>query len=298
MAMDPSDPKFDMRAGSDAPAIVDAPTAELTRLRERLSHVRSSVYDAGTGFDAPRLSSELEELLVSARARSDARPELRQLLILLGMVECKRGELPKARDLLIEGLAMDAGGSADPNQLTRDHYFLASVASDLKSFQTAAEHYGKAAEFSTAATDFDLNQRLGIRERQAFALHEAQRFEEAYQVNRAVLEEGERLFGVDDHRLSTVLVNTAQNLYALKRLPDAESYLKRALAIAQARSDIEREQDLLYQLAVLASEQGRAREARAFLAERVERLEKHGPSKLKEAARRSLEHFDRHQTRA
>ena len=276
----------------------DAPPVELARLRERLAEVRASVYDFGTPFDVSRISAELTELLISARARSDAQPELRQALLLMGMVECKRGEPAKARDLLIEGLAMDPGGSADPNQLTRDHYFLASVASDLKSFQTAVEHFGKAAEFSEAAADFDLNQRLGIREKHAYALHEAKRFEEAYAVNRAVLEAGEQLFGKDDHRLSTVLINTAQNLYALKRLPDAESYLKRALAIAQARGDIEREQDLLYQLAVLASEQGRAAAARGYLAERVERLEKHGPSKLKEAARRSLEHFDRHQTRA
>jgi tetratricopeptide (TPR) repeat protein len=292
MAMDPSDPQSEMRA------LADAPADELTRLRERLGHVRSSVYESGGRFDALQLSRQLEELLTSLRARSDARPELRQLLILMGRVECKRGELPKARDLLIEGLAMDAGGSADPGELARDHYFLARVASDLKSFQTAAEHYGKAVEISSAAPDLDLNQRLGMRERHAYALHEARRFAEAYEVNRAVLEEGERAFGADDPRLGTVLVNAAQNLYALKRLPEAESYLRRALAIAQARGEIEHEQDLLYQLAVLASEQGRAAEARALLAERVERLEKRGPSKLKEAARRSLEHFDRHQARA
>jgi len=192
---------------------------------------------------------------------------------------------------------MDAGGSADPGELARDHYFLASVASELKSFQTAAEHYGKAADISSAAPGFDLNLRLGMRERQAYALHEARRFAEAYAVNRSVLEEGERAFGVDDHRLGTVLINAAQNLYALERLPEAESYLKRALAICRARSEIEREQDLLYQLAVLAGEQGRTAQARAYLAERVERLEQRGPSKLKEAARRSLEHFDRHQPR-
>lgn len=285
--MDPSDPRSEPLAEREAD--------ELTRLREALRHVRSSVYESGARFDAVQLSGQLEELLTSARARSDARPELRQLLILMGRVACQRGELPKARDFLIEGLAMDAGGLADPGQLARDHYFLARVASDLKSFQTAAEHYGKAAEMSSAAPDFDLNLRLGIRERHAYALHEAQRFAEAYEVNRAVLEEGERVFGVDDHRLGTVLSNAAQNLYALERLPEAESYLKRALAIAQARGEIEREQDLLYQLAVLAGEQGRAAEARSYLAERVERLEKLGPSKLKEAARRSLEHFDRHQ---
>ena len=292
MAMDPSDPP------SAAPPVAERLADELTRLRERLRQLRSSASESGGHFDASQLSRELEELLTSARARSDARPELRQLLILMGRVECKRGELAKARDFLIEGLGIDAGGSADPGELARDHYFLASVASDLKSFQTAAEHYGKAAEIASAAPDFDLNQRLGIGERHAYALHEARLFAEAYEVNRAVLEEGERAFGADDHRFGTVLVNAAQNLYALKRLPEAESYLARALAIARSRGEIEHEQGLLYQLAVLASEQGRAAEARALLAERVERLEKLGPSKLKEAARRSLEHFDRHQASA
>jgi len=204
------------------------------------------------------MTGELQQLLSSARSRSDARPELRQLLILLGRVEFKRGELAKARDFLIQGLAMDAGTRADANQLTRDHYFLAGVAGDLKSFQIAVEHYGKAIEVSRTATDFDANQKLGIRERFAFALHEAKRYDDACAANLALLADAERLFGADDHRLSTVLINTAQNLYALKKLAEAQSYLQRALAIARTRSDIEREQDLLYQLAVLASEQGRA----------------------------------------
>jgi tetratricopeptide (TPR) repeat protein len=236
--------------------------------------------------------------LSSARVRSDARPELRQLLIMLGKVEFKRGDLPKARDFLIDGLAIDAGTAADANELTLDHYFLAGVAGDLKSFQTAAEHYGQAVEFSKAASDFDENLRLGIRERFAFALHEAKRYDDACAANLALIEDAERLLGAGDQRLSTVLINTAQNLYALKKLAEAQTYLKRALAIAQGRSDIEREQDLLYQLAVLASEQGRAAEARGYLAERVERVAKRGPSKLEEAARRSLEHFDRNQARA
>jgi tetratricopeptide (TPR) repeat protein len=271
---------------------------ELTRLRRRVAELRASLPEPGADYDPLALTTELQELLSSARIRSDARPELRQLLILLGRVEFKRRDLAKARDFLIDGLAMDAGPTADANELTRDHYLLAGVAGDLKSFQTAAEHYDKAVEFSKAATEFDANQKLGIRERHAFALHEAKRYAEAYAANLELLEDAERLFGAGDHRLSTVLINMAQNLYALKKLAEAQTYLQRALDIAQARSDIEREQDLLYQLAVLASEQGSAGEARGYLAERVERLEKRGPSKLMEAARRSLEHFDRNQARA
>jgi tetratricopeptide (TPR) repeat protein len=276
----------------------DSPPAELTRLRQRVAEVQASMPAPGADYDASPLSTELEQLLRSARARADARPELRQLLILLARVEFKRRELAKARDLLIEGLAMDAGMAADAGQLTRDHSVLAGVAGDLKNFQIAAEHYGKAAEFSRAATGFDANQKLGIRERFAFALHEAKRYDDACAANLELLEDAERLFGADDHRLSTVLINTAQNLYALKKLAEAQSYLQRALAIARARSDLEREQDLLYQLAVLASEQGRAGEARGYLAERVERLEGRGSSQQLEAARRSLEHFDRNRARA
>ncbi len=270
---------------------------ELVRLRRRVAELRISVRGPAADYDPSSLTTELQELLSSARLLSDARPELRELLILLGRVECKRGELAQARDHLIDGLAMDAGSAADANELTRDHYLLAGVALDLKRFQTAAEHYAKAVEYSSTATEFDANRRLGIRERFAFALHEAKRYDEACAANLALLEDAGKLFGAGDHRLSTVLINTAQNLYALKKLAEAQSYLERALDIAQARSDIEREQDLLYQLAVLASEQGSADEARGYLAERVERLEKRGPGKLLESARRSLEHFDRNRAR-
>jgi tetratricopeptide (TPR) repeat protein len=263
-------------------------------LRERVSELRALVRNQGATYDAEAVIAELHGLISSARGRSDARDDLRQLLILAGIAQYSRGDRAAARALLIDGLSMDAGPAADPDEVARDHYFLAGVASELKSFQTAAEHYAKAAEHAVSSRKLDDNQRLGIRERQAFALHEAGRFQEALEVNRALLAQGERLFGAEDHRLGTALVNTAQNLYALKRLAEAESYLERALHMAAARGETEREQDLLYQLAVVTGEQGRLDDARRYLADRVERLQPAGPSKLLEGARRTLEHFDLH----
>jgi len=265
-------------------------------MRDRVAEVRA-LLDSRVNIDAAPLISELERLRERARDRLESRPELRQLLICLGMLEYRRGDRLKARGLLIDGLGVDPG-AADPNQLVRDHYFLAGVASDLRNFQLAAEHYAKAAQCSAAATDFDVNQRLGIRERQAFALHEAGRFMDAYEVNRSLLEEGEGRFGADDPRLGTVIVNTAQNLYGLRRLAEAESYLQRALVSAQAGGEIEREQDFLYQLAVLAAEQGKVTAARGYLAERVTRLERGGAAPLREAARRCLEDFDLQRSRS
>ncbi len=270
----------------------------MTQLRERVAALRALVHDSSARFSASQIITELQQLEQTARARSDAQPELRQVLILMGIVECQRGETAKARDLLRAGLNIAAGESVDPSQITRDHYFLASLATDLKDFQTAAEHYGKAAELAKTAPGFETNQRLGIREKHGFALCEAKRFAEAYEVNSALLADAERHFGVDDHHLSTVLINTAQNLYALGRLPEAERYLQRCLRLARAREDGEREQDLLYQLAVLAGEQGRPMEARAYLTERIERLEKLGITGRLEAARRGLAHFDRGQAKA
>jgi tetratricopeptide (TPR) repeat protein len=286
-----------MMAMDDPNPEINAPLAEARRVRERIAEIRALLQDPHASIDAAALIAELEPLAVRARDRPDSRPELRQLLICLGMLEYRRGDRLKARGLLIDGIALDPG-AADPHQLVRDHYFLAGVASDLRNFQIAAEHYGKAAEFSAAATDFDLNQRLGIRERQAFALHEAGRFLEAYEANRSLLEEGEGRFGAEDPRLGTVIVNTAQNLYGLRKLPEAESHLQRALRLVQAGGEIEREQELLYQLAVLAAEQGKVEAARGHLAQRVTRLERGGPSRLLEAARRTLEDFDRQRSRS
>lgn len=284
--MNPSSPEF------------DAENLDLAPLRARMAAIRALLRDPAAAVDAAALIAELQRSLVPLRGRADARAELREILILMGMAECRCSELGRARDLLAEGLAMEQGAGADPGDLTRDHYFLASVATNLKNFPLAALHYGKAAEHAANAADFALDQRLGIRERQAYALHEAKRYEEALSVNQALLDEGERLLGRDDHRLGTVLVNAAQNLYALRRIPEAAPYLERALAMAEALNDVEREQDLLYQLAVLASEQGMASKARAYLALRVTRLEKGAPGKQLEAARRALAHFDRNQARA
>lgn len=257
----------------DLPSEPHAPLQEARNVRERVAEIRARLQDPHANLDPAQLISDLECLAVRARDRPDSRPELRQLLICLGMLEYRRGDRLKARGLLIDGIAIDPG-AADPDQFVRDHYFLAGVASDLRNFQLAAEHYAKAAEYSAAAAEFDVNQRLGIRQRQAFALHEAGRFMEAYEVNRRLLEEGEGRFGADDPRLGTVIVNTAQNLYGLHRLKEAETYLQRALVLAQAGGEIDREQDLLYQLAVLAAEQGQATAARGYLAERVARLER------------------------
>jgi tetratricopeptide (TPR) repeat protein len=280
----------------------DQAARELDRLHERLAELRAALSASASPTpapaDIPRLIADLQQLSHEARARADAQPLLRDALILQANAECRQGGTAHARDLLVAALQIAPAADADPAQLARDHYFLASVAGDLKAFPTSVEHYAIAARLAETAAGFDMNQRLGMRERHAFALHEAKRYEEAYAANVELIATCERQFGAADQRAGTVLINTAQNLYALRRLAEAEVYLQRALVLARAAADIEREQDLLYQLAVLASEQAKPVVARAYLVERVQRVETSGSARLLESARRGLAHFDRNSTRA
>ncbi len=278
----------------------------LAQLREQLASLDATVADPNTHCSASQMLTDLAQLLENSKTLN-AVVETRQVLILMAVIESKCNQPAKARKYLLQGLAItasrsdhgDHGDHADQTdqthqtQLTKDHYFLAALSSDLKDYKTAAEHYAIAADLAKNAFGFDTNQRLGIREKQGFALHEANRFAEAYEVNVALLADAEQHFGTHDHHLSTVLINSAQNLYALGKLAEAERYLHRALIVIRANHDIEREQDLVYQLAVVTAEQGREVEARTYLAERIRLLEKLGSGDRVKSAERALGQFDR-----
>ena len=122
-----------------------------------------------------------------------------------------------------------------------------------------------------AATDRDTgdDQRLGIRERLGYCLHETKLFAEALSLNQEVLAGGTRLFGDESPKLVTVLTNLAQNHYELGDKAAARPMLERALRIALADGDGAKAEDLLFQLGVLAFETGRRSEALAFMNRRL-----------------------------
>jgi tetratricopeptide (TPR) repeat protein len=266
---------------------------ELSSLRESVAKIRRLNDDPSARFSASQTIADLQALAATAQARPDAKAELRQIYILIGTIEHKRKNLMKAREMLSAGLAIESGHAPDAGQDSKDHYRLAEMASELSDYSTAATHYGKAAELAKSATGLTQNQRLGMREKYAYALHEAGRLKEAYEVNRALLADGTEHFGTDGYELRTVLTNIAQNLHALGRGAEAEPYLKRNLTIVRRNADIEREQDMLFQLGVLTYELKRPAEARAYMTERIALLEKHGDAGLLATARDDLAELER-----
>lgn len=271
-------------------AWAQAPTANggLSSLSERVAAIQRMNDDPAARFSASKTIADLHALATEAQARPDAMPELRRIFILIGSIEYKRKQLKRAVDMLSAGLAIQSAQPPQPDQDTKDHYLLAEIASELGDYPAAVTHYGRAAEFAKSAPSYTQNQRLGIREKHAYALHEAGAFNEAQAVNRALLADGEQHFGAEAYELRTVLTNIAQNLHALGRGAEAEPYLKRNLAIVRRNRDIEREQDMLFQLGVLTYELKRPTEARAYMTERIALLQKHGDAKRLATAREDL----------
>src|SRR5262249_39767897 len=93
---------------------------------------------------------------------------------------------------------------------------------------------------------------------------------EALAVNRKMLGDAERIFGADDNRLTTVLMDLAQNHYELKHFDDADAALRRALALAQRSDKDDIVDESLFQLGVLAFERGDIAGARRWMKQRVQ----------------------------
>ncbi len=272
------------------PAVAADPLSMQQRadLRARLGTLDAQIYDPNVRFSARQMLADLGQVEALAAADPATAVELRRILLLKGLVEFKRQNVEGARDMYVKALALPAVGAVDVEREARAHYNLAEVASDLGDFAVAVTHYAKAHDHAQGHAAFTDDQRLGMREKRGYVLHEAGRHAEALAVNLGVLAEGERLLGADSIKLKTVLTNIAQNLHVLGRGPEAEPYLSRCLGIARKHGDLDKEQEMMFQLGVLAYEMGKFAEARTWMTDRVRLVIKAGEKAMAARAREDL----------
>ncbi|MEQ1650183.1 MAG: tetratricopeptide repeat protein, partial [Hyphomicrobiaceae bacterium] len=159
-------------------------------------------------------------------------------------------------------------------RLARSYHLLAEHLQIREDFSAAAENYRIAVRHMAETPAFNEDQRLGTEQELGLVLHEAGRFQEALDNNLRVLAGGERIHGAKNPLLRSLVTNIAQNLHALGRKLEAEPYLVRALAMARLEGKDWNEQDLLFQLGVLAFETDRNDDARRFMKERIAILKK------------------------
>lgn len=266
------------------PAAPGTTAADVAGLRARLDALDAMIFDPAATFSASKTLEDLRLVEGEIGSRAELARERKQVLHLIGIVEYKRGDMEAARDALLQSLAIDTG---DPvtERIVRDHYLVAGIAADQEDYDLAIAHYRSAADLADGVPGLTDDEKAGIREKLGYVLHEAKRYQDALAVNTGVLATGERLFGADSPKLMTVLTNLAQNAHALGRPGEAEAYLQRCRGIARASGDVEKEQDMLFQLGVLAFETGQPAAARTYMKDRIKLLAAANEPDLLDAAK-------------
>lgn len=263
--------------GQTMMASPDKPLAPASRedLLARIEILRAMVYDPDARFSRSQTLSDLRVLAKDAEVRGDAPEALRSALLMIGLIESKGGDPKEVIAALSRALAITGTTPLPPERLARTHHMLADHLKDTKDFAGAATHFRHAIKFMTVAPVFTEDHRLGAGQDLGYVLHEAKRYQEALDNNLMVLAGGERVHGATSPLLRSVITNIAQNLHALNRKAEAEPYLLRALALARAEGKMWNEQDLLFQLGVLAFETGRNDEALRHMRERLRLVTSH-----------------------
>jgi tetratricopeptide (TPR) repeat protein len=242
---------------------------------DRLREIHQRLMDPEQVFSISATLATLDAL--EAQVPEGDLPARGELNFLRGFVFGRNKESTEAVHFTREALRIDA---ATPF-LTEDDrsnalYRLAINAEDAKEWDVAIDAYKRVIPLFAQDPSLNDSQRLGTLERLGFCLHEAEKYAEAMTVNREVIAKGEQLFGTESPKLLKVLTNLAQNAYELKDYATAQSFLERRLKIAKQYEKAFDVDDSLFQLGVLAFEQGRQKEAEDFMKRRLEIARKSG----------------------
>ena len=149
-------------------------------------------------------------------------------------------------------------------------YDVANLQIAKQDCRDAIPHYRKAVAMMTPENGVIEDQKLGTEQQIAFCLHEVRDYAAARTLNEQVLAAGARLHGAHSPLLMGSLVNLAQNQYEMGDHAAARGSLERVLDIATTANDAAKVDESLFQLGVLAFEDGRNDEAEALMQRRLE----------------------------
>jgi tetratricopeptide (TPR) repeat protein len=265
----------------------------------RLAEQRSIAYAEDTTFSGSAVFAALAEIEQLGRQIDENSRERAEVLALMSEVQRRRHEWEEAISLAQQSLAIQqrSGALSEP-QLFDLHYAIADGAQATGDFDTAVSHYRQAVGLMATKPGLTEAQRLGVRQSLGRCLHEIAAYDEALSVNRSIVADAEREFGAEDARLTGVLNNLAQNEYKLGNFAAGEGYLHRRLQLSRDAKKLDIELDTLFQLGVLAFEQGHVDKARRFMVERLEIARARGNRFDVKAAEESNAELDRRITAA
>ena len=206
------------------------------------------------------------------------------------MIETKVGPVEDAIRHGENALAIDATQPfLDAKERMHLQYDVANMYLSKQDCTDAIPLYRKAVAMMTPDNGVTEDQKLGTQQQVAYCLHETKDYAGARTLNEEVLAAAAGLHGAHSPLLIASLVNLAQNQYALGDHAAARASLERVLDIATTANDAAKVDDSLFQLGVLAFEDGRKDEAEKLMQRRLELAKAIGNTDRINAAQAALD---------
>jgi tetratricopeptide (TPR) repeat protein len=256
--------------------------------------LQRQLLDPAGRFSGSDMAARLAACEAAAQGEGADSVARARLLEAQSLLASKRERHEEAERYAAESLAIQARTTPlpDPARLMLN-YRAAVAARELGRHPQAVAYLRHAVELFDTMPELSQDQRLGMRERIGYSLHEAGEFGPALESNRALLVDAEAHFGRDDARLLGLINNLAQNLHALGQPDEADALLERRLALARDVDDEDVVLDTLFQRGVLAFETGRYAQARDWMQQRLARAQASGDEVAIDAARVALDELER-----
>ncbi len=278
-----------MQDSTPAPVVVTLPHSTFA---ERFTPLRTTLLDPEGIFSGSQMHTDLTALIPLAQARGENSVELAQLYAALALLQGKRDKWEDQRSYGLKALAIQEHNPAlAPDEVLALHYSLSMGAAELELTEQVIEHLRAAIALIPQDHSLDVRQQFGLRQELGFWLHMNGDYAAALAHNQQLLADAEATFGADEAELTGMLTNLAQNAYELKNMAQSEAYLQRVVSLSRQHDKLDIELDGLFQLGVLAHEQGDNAQALRYFQQRVELARTADDDYLLERAEEDLAEF-------
>ncbi len=278
-----------MQDSTPPPMVVTLPNSTFA---ERFTPLRATLLDPEGIFSGSQMHADLTALIPLAEAQGEHSVELAELYAALALLQGKRDEWQEQRSYGLKALAIQQHSPVlAPDEVLALHYSLSMGAAELELTEEVIEHLRAAIALIPQDHSLDVRQQFGLRQELGYWLHINGEYAAALAYNQQLLTDAEATFGADEAELTGMLTNLAQNAYELKDLAQSEAYLQRVVSLSRQHDKLDIELDGLFQLGVLAHEQGDNAQALAYFQQRVELAKTADDDYLLERAEEDLTEF-------
>lgn len=242
---------------------------------QQFSPLNETLIDSYATFSGSKMYADLTALEPLAQEIGHHSSELLQLYNALSLLQKKRSEIDEqiSYSKAAVKIQMLTGGLQLHDYVLLLNRLIEGLQEE-EAWDDALDYSDMLMDLLDQDTELDNSQKLYLKQKHGFLLHEAGRFVDALEANLGILHLAEKEFGKDASELYSLLTNIAQNFYELDEFDKAEEFLTRNLKLAEAHEDEDQQFEMLFQLGVLAFESDEPEQARAIFTRYAELADK------------------------